>query len=110
MYLAVLPALFVDAVDLQPGPGRVERADVEGVAVAQAGGEAARAVGIDDHRVVDDLVLAVAVDVGDADGVSRPAGEGGIALIGVEDPARGQLAAAPVPGGEDGSGRSSPGT
>ncbi len=94
---------FVDAENLQPGPARVERADVQSVAVTQAGGEAAVAVGIDDHGVVNDFVLAVAVDVGHADGMSPHAAVGGIALVGIEDPARGELAVAPIPGGEDGS-------
>ena len=74
--LLVAPLLvLVDAEDFEAGPRRVEVADVERVAVPQAGGEEPLAVVVDDHRPVDDLVLAVAVDVGDAEAVVPLAGE-----------------------------------
>ncbi len=61
--------VFVDAEDLEPGPRRIEIAGVQRVAVAQAGREESLAVVVDDHRAVDDFVLAVAVDVGDRQAV-----------------------------------------
>ena len=61
------------------------------------------AVAADHARAVDDLVLAVAVHVADADAVValpavRPVARG--AVVAVEDPAAGQLAVPPVPRGQ----------
>ena len=91
---------------LQAGPVRVEVADVQRVAVAEAGGVEPLAVVVDRHGAVDDLVLAVAVHVGDGQVVVALAREVRLPgrRRGVERPARRQLAAAPVPGDEHGAG------
>ena len=84
---------------LQARTCRVQVADVHCVAVEQAGAPQALAVVIDGHRAVDDLVTAIAIDVGDAQLVVALAAEGFVAGRGaVEQPALGQLAVAPVPG------------
>ena len=96
---------LVDAEDLEAGSRRDHVADVHRVAVPQPGREQSRAVVVHDHRAVDDLVLAVGIDVGNREIVIALARERRGGRIGkwshadarVEDPARGQLPVPPVP-------------
>ena len=63
------------------------------------------AIVIDRHRSVDHLVAAVAIDIGDRKLVIAASGIVALArLAAVEQPALGQLAVAPVPGGDRGAG------
>src|SRR5690606_16076598 len=62
---AGLAAVFVDLEHLQAGAVWIEITDVHGVAVAVAGVPQRPAVVVDGHRTEDDLIAAVAVDVGD---------------------------------------------
>src|SRR5215204_6086729 len=81
------------------------------IPMPEAGREEAPPVVINDHGVVNNFILSIGIDVGDGKGVAAHAGVGGVGFAilsitgggGVKDPARCQLAAAPVPGGQDGS-------
>ena len=105
----------MDAEHFEAGPRGIEIADVQRVAVAKAGREEALAVVVDDHRAVDDLVAAVAVDVGDGQAVVALArvrrrvglGYGGGALPESKTQRDVSCAVAPVPGGDAPSARSS---
>src|SRR5688572_26983826 len=69
--------------------------------MAPAGRVQALAIGADDAGAVDDVVLAVAIDVAGAEAVVPLAAIGAVcgrAVVAVEGPDAGQLAAAPVPG------------
>jgi hypothetical protein len=90
----LLVEALLDGDDLKAGIGRFKVADMQRVAVTPAGGVEAGAVVVDDRGAVDDLVAAVVVHVGDAQLVVTLAPVLFVArgaVIGIEDPARGQL-------------------
>jgi len=64
---------------------------VHSIAVAETGGVLAGTVVVDAATAVDDLVVAVAIDVADAQVVVALAGVAGVAaVVAVEEPALGQ--------------------
>ena len=104
-HVAVARDILVHPEFFQPRPGRIEIADMHGVAVAQAAAPQALAVIVERHRSVDHLVAAVAIDIGDGELVIALTAETLIARRrAVEQPAPGQLAVTPVPGGDGRSG------
>ena len=56
--------VFVYRKDFQPRAIRIHVADVHRVAMAEPGGVKALAIVVNNHRVVDDFVLAVRINVG----------------------------------------------
>jgi hypothetical protein len=99
--LAIALRALVDHEDLQAFARGVELADVQRVAMTEAGAVEQLAAAGDGGGAVHDVLLPVAVDIGDREPV-RALAEGRLAagFRAVEHPALAELAAAPVPGGD----------
>ena len=96
----------MNAEDFQPRSIGIHVGNVQRVAVAEAGGVEPLAVAANATGAVDDVVAAVAIDVGDAEAVialTAIVAIAGRAVVAVERPAPGQFAVAPVPGDEHGT-------
>jgi len=61
--------VLVDAEHFEPGPGRIQVACMQRVAVTKAGRKEALAVIVDHHRSVNDFITAIRIDVGDGEAV-----------------------------------------
>src|SRR5262245_49550995 len=61
--------IFVNSENLQPRALGIEIAHMQRIAMTQAGAEKPLAVVIDDHRVIDDLVLPIPINISHADAV-----------------------------------------
>ena len=91
----------------QTGPIGVQVGNMHGVAVTAAGRVEPLAVVIDDAGAVNDLILAVAIDVGDGElvvALSAVFLVAGRAVVAVKHPAFRELAVAPIVSGQHGAG------
>nr|GEU28583.1 indole-3-acetaldehyde oxidase [Tanacetum cinerariifolium] len=101
--VAVAGGALVHHVDLLAAAVGVEFAEVQRVAVTEAGGVQQLAVAADGGRAVHDVVLAVAIGVAGGKPVRALAARGAARHVGVEHPAAGEVAVAPVPGRDHGA-------